>query len=118
MDNLTVEDLTEGAKVTPITLRGKRAYVRVISYDDQMIVSDSKGNDQYLCKMMLSLCLCDKDGVKMFKDWKKGMKVLGNLEVTEIMKGIASARDLNGLGDVSRKKSKTARRKHLKSGSR
>lgn len=118
LEPLTADDFDDAPKTTEVTLRGKRAYVRVISFDDQVEIQKFKGTEAQQSIAVLAMCLCDKAGNKMFKNYRQGIKKLGNLEVTEVFAAIMSAAQKNALGDAAVKKSRTARQKRSKSGSR
>lgn len=112
---LDLDDFDAAPKLKKITLLGKTAFLRELSFDDQMFIGDWKGKPAQAPKLALALCLCKEDGTKMFADHMVGMKKLGNIDVSDIWKAIQLAKAHSGIDKVAaKKKLKRTRGKQLR----
>lgn len=101
---LDLDDFDAAPKLKEITLLGKTAYLRELSFDDQMFIGDWKGDQKEGSKLALALCLCKADGTKMFSDVDVAMKKLGNINVSDIWTAIQSAQQHSGVDKAAAKK--------------
>lgn len=116
---LELDDFDAAPKLKPITLLGKKTFLRELSFDDQMLIGNYKGKPEDAPKLALVLCLCKQDGTKMFTDTKVGMQKLGNIDVSDIWTAIQEAKAFSGLDKVAvKKKSRRTPSKRSKSGLR
>ena len=100
MEVLRIEDFDSPPELREITLLGKQVFVRELCFDDQAKIARFKGGDDATAtKLLLVLCLCNKDGSRLFADLKVGMKAVGKISVREIISAVEAASDHNGMGD-------------------
>ena len=103
MEDLKLEDL-EGivVKVTPAEFLGKKAYIRNLTFDGQILVherfgkrmeDDATPDDM---RALIALVLCDKAGNLLFKDHEHGMEVLTRLDGDEMQDIFSQAKLANG----------------------
>lgn len=125
MDDLNLEDI-EGivVKTTPVDFMGKRAYIRHLTFDGQVLIhrrfgdkleTDATPDDM---RTLLCLVLCDVDGNLFFQPRgdetldaavARGVTVLAKVDGDEMQEVFAVAKTVNGWSvDEEIKNSKAA----------
>lgn len=105
MADLTLDDLLKPKlAVKPVNFAGKTAYIRELSFDAQIEISekfsdkaDQEANAQDM-KRILAYTLSDKDGNLLFKSPDQAVDVLGNMPghfIVELFNEIQAANGLN-----------------------
>jgi|APSaa5957512535_1039671.scaffolds.fasta_scaffold03390_15 hypothetical protein len=100
MEELTLTDLAEPKyELVPITIMGKQAYLRPLSFDLQIEMyktfeerADTEASSDDM-KIMLGATLCDKNGKLLFENTTDAVKVLG--DIPDLMEAFSKVSEVN-----------------------